>query len=160
LQDTLLRTSPLLATLGDQGRALVRRGRALRLSADQEVITEGSSTPGFYFVLIGQLEVTRRPQHYADPVLLGQLTDCDFFGEMALLSQQPASATVRTSTFAQLLQIDSSEIARCTESSPDFLKVLQAEAKRRDRGNRAILRGAARFDAQKGTVVFLKKDES
>jgi hypothetical protein len=57
------------------------------------------------------------------------------------------------------LQLDADEIMRHAQSCPDFLKALQAEAKRRDRGNRAILRGSARFDEQQGAVVFLKKGD-
>jgi CRP-like cAMP-binding protein len=156
LQEALLKTSSVFSKIpADDARAFLRQCKPLRLRAGERVVREDTPATGFYIVLLGQLEVTRK--HGAEWVKLARLTDGDFFGEISLIYDQLTAATVQTVSFCQLLQISAGEFHRFVSTHTELLKVLEIEAKERERTNRAILHGTAHFDEKKGIVVYLKK---
>ena len=59
------------------------------------------------------------------------LTDGAFFGEIALLFQQPRSASVRAIAFCDLYSLDKETFERILSFFPDFAKHVREEAQRR-----------------------------
>jgi CRP-like cAMP-binding protein len=154
LQTILLRTSPLFVGLDPGvGAELISRMKPKRLPAGQIAVKEGTSASALYLVLLGTLRVTVAKD--GETVPLGKLEDCDFFGEISLLSGEPATATVETRSFVQLLVMSRVELERTTAEHAGFRRALAEEGKRRERVIRAILRGTARFDETRGVVVYL-----
>lgn len=75
------------------------------------VMRAGEPGDAFYVVCRGQLEVLVEPVHGSVPVRVGTLGPGDWVGEMALLTGEPRSATVRAVTAARLLRIGRDEFA-------------------------------------------------
>ena len=103
--DARLPRVPLFSDLGAEAFVALTEGLSVvRLVAGETVITEGDDGTDFYVVATGRLRVTRRDETGA-PVVLAHLADGDFFGERALLSGAPRSATVLAEAPSELLVI-------------------------------------------------------
>lgn len=85
--------------------------RALTLGPGETVISEGEASETLFLVVEGGVDVVRNGHK------LAELGPGSHFGEMALLSQRPRSATVRTLTATRLLALD----------RPQFHALLQQE---------------------------------
>ncbi len=66
----------------------VKLGHDLSFNAGQTIVKEGELGIGFYVILSGKAEVRRKGK------VLSQLGKGEFFGEMAVLDNQPRSADV------------------------------------------------------------------
>jgi CRP-like cAMP-binding protein len=93
---------------------------------DGEVlITEGDRGRDFFVIISGEVEVRRKGRRVAT---LGPGT---YFGEIALLSQQPRTATVRAVTPLRLLAIADRDFVELLDAIPElWLKVARSLAER------------------------------
>ena len=95
------------------------------LPADRVIVQQGDPGNHFYILARGIVEVSR-----VDPngrsVVLAKLEDGDYFGEMALLSDQPRNATVRTLTPCVCLSLQRDLFERLLRREPE----LRAHVKR------------------------------
>jgi CRP/FNR family transcriptional regulator, cyclic AMP receptor protein len=86
---------------------------------------EGNPGREFFVLLDGTAEVTKGKRK------VRQLSGGDFFGEIALVSDVPRTATVTTASPARALVITDRSFKRLLERSPSIqLKVLRALAER------------------------------
>ena len=89
------------------------------------LIAEGKSGREFFVLLEGEAEVTK------DGRQINRLGAGDFFGEIALVSRSPRTATVTATTPVRALVITDRSFRRLLEESPEIqLKVLEALAER------------------------------
>jgi serine/threonine protein phosphatase PrpC len=86
--------------------------RGLRLDAGATVIREGEASETLFVLIEGTVEVVR------GGIKLAELGAGSHFGEMALLSHRPRSATVRTTAQSHLLGLD----------RPQFYGLLQQDS--------------------------------
>ena len=77
-----------------------------------------------YFIVQGEVEAMVKPK----PHIMGV---GDFFGEIALLTGGPRTATVVTLTQCRLLVLDIADFRAIAASRPELLEVIQGEADRR-----------------------------
>jgi len=121
-----LKTVPLFAGLGQRDIAAVGRiADELDLPAGKELIRENEFGRQFFILLEGEVVVRRRGRK------INALGPGDFFGEIALLSERPTTATVTTSTAARVAIITRASFSRLLRESPRIqLKVLEAVAER------------------------------
>jgi CRP/FNR family transcriptional regulator, cyclic AMP receptor protein len=91
-----------------------------------KVLTQqGKSAREFFVLLEGNADVSK------DGRRINQLGDGDFFGEIALVSRSPRTATVTATTPVRALVITDRSFRRLLEESPQIqLKVLEALAER------------------------------
>ena len=91
-----------------------------------KVLTEqGRSAREFFVLLEGKADVSKNGER------INQLGDGDFFGEIALVSRSPRTATVTATSPVRALVITDRSFRRLLEGSPEIqLKVLEALAER------------------------------
>jgi CRP-like cAMP-binding protein len=77
-------------------RAISGAGRALRRKAGAEIVKESQGGVAFFLILDGTVEINRGGK------VVGRLMAGDYFGEMAVMSGQPRSATATAVTDVEL----------------------------------------------------------
>ena len=161
---------PLLSALSEAAFRRVLGTLVLRrLPAGAAVIREGEPGTAFYFVASGQLRV------YATDGLgrqteLAQLGENAVFGEMALLSAQPRSASVACLSEVDLLEVGRQALAQLADELGPVAEALHGFTRERLLGNlmatsplfrpfnrmqqRDLLRRFTSHDVAPGTVVI------
>ncbi|MEZ4727424.1 MAG: cyclic nucleotide-binding domain-containing protein [Caldilineaceae bacterium] len=87
------------------------------IGAEQTIIQEGEMGDKLYLIARGQVEVLVRTAQ-GDTVRLDTMHDGDHFGEMALISDAPRNATIRTLTDSLLLTLPKAEFLALLQSLP------------------------------------------
>lgn len=166
---------PLLSSLSEAAFRRVLGTLVLRrLPASAPVIREGEPGHAFYFVASGRLRV------YATDGLgrqteLAELGENAVFGEMALLSAQPRSASVECLTEVDLLEVGRQSLAQLADELGPVAEALHGFTRERLLGNlmatsplfrpfprmqqRDLLRRFTSHDVAPGTVVIHEGEE-
>lgn len=84
-----------------------------------------------YFISSGQVEVIGRDGE----TVLGTLSAGDFFGELALLHEQPRTATVRATGYCDMYTLDRESFANTLTHYPDFAAHVAAVSEERLRAD-------------------------
>jgi ATP-binding cassette subfamily B protein len=93
---------------------------------DRAIVQQGDAGNAFYILVRGTVEVTREEDGRIEPV--ATLEDGDYFGEMALLSDQPRNATVRTLTPCVCLTLARELFERLLAREPELREHVHAVA--------------------------------
>jgi CRP-like cAMP-binding protein len=122
----LIARVPLFAGLSkSQLRQIATIADEIDLPADKQLIREGEPGREFFVLLEGEVEVTRK-----DKKLVTRRSG-EFFGEIALVSSLPRTATVRTRTPVRTLVIRDVAFRALLHRTPAIaVKVLEAMAER------------------------------
>ena len=91
--------------------------------ASSTIITEGDEGDMFYIIVRGRVEILKRIGNKDVSVKI--LEDGDFFGEIALLSDVPRTATVRTVDPTLLIALKRARFLELTGSVPGMLRKLE-----------------------------------
>jgi len=95
---------PIFSDLGRDAFMALMEGMVLqRVGQGDAVLREGESGNSFFVVASGRFAVTKRDER-GEAVLLANLGEGDFFGEMALLSGAPRAATVTAQAPSEVLE--------------------------------------------------------
>jgi CRP-like cAMP-binding protein len=126
----ILRTIPIFSSLSDAQIAKLARLTTLRLCRKDEVIFYEDEEGDFFFVILdGRVKVTllgipdRFTRGYGREVVLSILGPGDFFGEMALVDNEPRSATAVAIEESELLCLHRSDFQ---SALTDYRGVTQA----------------------------------
>jgi CRP-like cAMP-binding protein len=122
----LIRQVPLFAQCSRKELAEVAGiADEIDLPAGKELIREGERGREFFVLLDGKVEVRKNGRR------IREMEAGDFFGEIALVSDAPRTATVTTSSPARALVVTDRSFRALLRHSPSIqLKVLQALADR------------------------------
>ena len=122
----MLGSVPVLsACTKDELRAIAGLGTEVGVEAGHTLTTQGATGKEFFLVLKGTARCL------VDDREVARFGPGDFFGELALLSQVPRSATVVAETEMRLLVLDSREFSALLEDNPRVaLKMLRRLADR------------------------------
>jgi cAMP-dependent protein kinase regulator len=134
--DARLPTLPLFSSLAPE--LLVRLLKAVRveeISGDNEIVRQGDVGSEAFVVARGLLRVVRREG--GDETTLAQLGPGAIFGEMALISEAPRSASVIALEPAQLLVLDRAELERAAMHEKALAQELSAFCRERMQANLA-----------------------
>jgi CRP-like cAMP-binding protein len=94
-------------------------------TAGQKVVSQGEKGVGFYLILDGKVEVRSNGKTVAT------LGPSQFFGEMALLDEQPRTADVIGVTAGRCLVLSRWEFWGFLGKEPDAIRILMQETVRR-----------------------------
>jgi CRP-like cAMP-binding protein len=134
--DAKLPTLPLFSALAPE--LLTRLLKAVRveeISGGNEIVRQGDVGSEAFVVARGLLRVVRREG--GDETLLAQLGPGAIFGEMALISEAPRSASVIALEPTQLLVLDRAELERAAMQEKALAQELSAFCRARMQANLA-----------------------
>ena len=87
------------------------------------VVREGENGGSFFIVIKGNLEVLKQKKD-GSPTVIGALSAGQFFGELALLTGEPRSATIKAVTDSELLRLEKSDFKEILERHPSLADTL------------------------------------
>src|SRR5437588_2930050 len=113
-------------------QALEQTAQLNTYKAGRNVFQEGDPGDGLYIIVEGKVQITcllGQDQR----IVLSRLDDGDFFGEMAVLDNQPRSATATAETDAKVYFILRDDLLKVLECSPRLAASLVKEFSQRMR---------------------------
>ncbi len=123
--DPALPRVPLFSDLSREAFVALTRAVALRRVGEGEVVLEeGAGGTSFFVVASGRLAVSKRDER-GEAVVLAQLGEGDFFGEMALLSGAPRAATVVAEEPCELLELGAEALRAVAGRHPHVAESLR-----------------------------------
>lgn len=142
----ILKTVPLFdgmdsSALQDIQRLTVKK----KFTKDTILVQENEMGETMYMILSGRVKVTNVGSDGKE-VILSVLTAGDFFGEMALLDDEPRSATVVTLEPAEILLLRRKEFMNLVEQNREVLANLLAALSARLRHANSQIRSLALLD--------------
>jgi CRP-like cAMP-binding protein len=106
---------------------LAEKLRPLTFAAGEWVLREGESGSSLFFVAEGEVEVLKEDTQN----VLARMGPGDLFGEMALILSEPRSASVRTYSACQLLQLERTDFNAVVAKFPLLARALRMVAHKR-----------------------------
>ena len=104
----ILQSVPILTALSPLEReTLFKAFQTLRINAGDFAIREGESGSTFYIVKSGTLRVTKASETGESQI--ATLSSGEYFGEMALLEEEPRKASVQAVSDVELLALEQAE---------------------------------------------------
>jgi CRP-like cAMP-binding protein len=137
----LFEASPLFRGLEESQReemlcAFDRR----MIKAGDVAVKQGEPSPGLFLIVAGKAEVLRREEKKKGGVVrLAELGPADVFGEMSLVVERPATATVRMVYDSAVLALPRERFLRVAERHPGMLDELRRVAREREEETRSLL---------------------
>lgn len=129
---TLMLTSPLFAKLGSvEQKAISGQFKFLEIEPNTTLIQQGIKTQGLFILLEGKAVVRRDTNGSVSEI--AQLQSGDLFGEMSLLSQQPANASVHVETRSFALFLSAPKFHQLVVANPLMLEAVSNVAHERER---------------------------
>ncbi|MDQ6958143.1 MAG: cyclic nucleotide-binding domain-containing protein [Mariprofundaceae bacterium] len=96
------------------------------------VIREGETGDTFYLIRSGSVDLsTSGMGKDGDQVALGKMGEGEFFGEVALLTDKPRTATVVACEKVELMELARSDFDQIAERFPSIRKIVEAYQKQR-----------------------------
>lgn len=112
---------PLFAALGKKERkGLAQAMDELILPEGDHLVDQGKLAHEFFVIEEGTAEVTKDGKHIAD------LGPGDFFGEMALISEERRNASVIASSQVRVIVMHAKDFRRITEDMPHVADQIKA----------------------------------
>jgi len=102
--------------------------QSIQVPAGETIVRQGAPADKFFILVTGEAEVLH--DEGGEQRQIASLTAGQLFGEVAIMREQPRTATVRATTDAKLLALERDEfrdlIAQSLEITPDFDQVIRA----------------------------------
>lgn len=138
LLNNLLQTSPLFRPLDRKQRLdLVRRFTAHDVAPGVQIIAEGHPGRGLFVLLAGEVDVSKIDG--ASKVLLATLKPGDVFGEISLLNDEPATATVTAARQSTVLFLAKDIFQRLVAAFPEIREYVSNLGEERMMDTRLLL---------------------
>lgn len=122
----ILKAIPFFSQLSDEDLEAI--GKIIQMQyfgPDQVVFEEGDYGEEMYIIKRGKVAVLR------DFSQIAELTDHAFFGEMALVSEEPRNATIRAITDVEALVLKKDDFRHLLETVPSIATEVSYEVVKR-----------------------------
>jgi len=134
LLNNVMAISPLFKDFDPtERRQLVEKFKLRQVAPGEMLIKEGAQSDGLYVVLHGSVDVA------AQHIDLAHLREGEIFGEMSLLTRQPATATVVSPRNAILLRLPRDQFQELVVTHPQILALVSELTEQRAAATRAAL---------------------
>ncbi|MDF1565200.1 MAG: cyclic nucleotide-binding domain-containing protein [Deltaproteobacteria bacterium] len=140
LLSNLLNTSPIFAPFDKAAKEdLLRRFQSRVYERGQPLIHEGQETEGLFVILTGEVQVTKKDAAGGPPVTLANLREGEVLGEIGLIRDVPATATVTALRKCAVVMLPGDDFAELISDHADVRTYLQSlSADRVDRTSAAM----------------------
>jgi small-conductance mechanosensitive channel/CRP-like cAMP-binding protein len=119
-----LKTVDFLEALGEEHlEALAQHARFQLFAGGEKICVQGQPGDCFYIIRSGQVEVTVKDGS-GETILNFEMAVGNYFGEMALLTGEPRSATVSAVTDAELLTVSKDDLRGVIVANPEVEKII------------------------------------
>lgn len=149
----LLRQVSLLKTLPDESLNNIANQCTLRIfNKGDKIVTEGEKNQTLFLIAEGYVDISI---HYENEVGIKQETQIfslgppDYFGEMALLLNEPRSATVTAAVNTLTFEVSQEGLKKALDKKPDLLKKLIQDAKFKKKQNKQKREELAKLKLEK-----------
>jgi hypothetical protein len=124
--------SPLFKELAvDEMVAVIQGLNLITFESASFIITEGEPGDSLYMLTTGSVKAFKKDPKTKRQVLLGELGEGSFFGEVSILTGKPRTATIVASTYCELLELDRATLDSIVKQHPRVLEVMREFAKER-----------------------------
>ncbi len=122
----IIKQIPFFSGLSDEDlQAIGQKIQLQYFGPEQVVFEEGDYGEEMYIIKRGKVQVLR------DFAVLNELEDNAFFGEMALVSDEPRNASVRALTEVEALVLKKDDFKALLESKPSIASAVSYEVVKR-----------------------------
>lgn len=122
----IIKQIPFFSGLSDEDlQAIGQKVQLQYFGPEQLIFEEGDYGEEMYIIKRGKVQVLR------DFAVLAELEDHTFFGEMALVSEEPRNASVRALTEVEALVLKKDDFRALLESKPSIASVVSYEVVKR-----------------------------
>lgn len=122
----ILQNIPFFAELSDEDlQAIIEKIQMEYFAADHVIFNQGDEGDKMYVIKRGKVQVLR------DNTILAELTDGQFFGEMALVSDEPRNATIKTVTDLEALVLKKEDFRHLLETNASIASIVSYEVVKR-----------------------------
>ena len=139
LLTNLLRTSPIFAPFSaSDKKSLIEKFKSRNVQPGQLLLTKDKPGDGLYVLLNGRCEVLTSDDEGRDMVL-AELKDGDVFGEMSLLFEQYATASVKAVSPTIVLRLPKKNFQELIMTHPQILETLSTLSDSRLQYNKELM---------------------
>lgn len=122
----ILKNIPFFSELGEEDLKQIAANIQMDyFPAEHVIFKEGDPGEIMYIIKRGQVQVLR------DNTILAVLKDGDFFGEMALVSEDLRNATIKTVSDVEVLTLKKADFIRLIETNPTIASRVSYEVVKR-----------------------------
>jgi putative YpdA family bacillithiol system oxidoreductase len=108
---------------------LCEKARVLTVEKGKAILTEGEIGDAFYFLRSGKVKVSKK--RGGGELVMAYLSAGQYFGEIALLRDEPRTASVIAVDRVEVIQVLKEDFLKILESAPELRARMEAELKRR-----------------------------
>jgi CRP-like cAMP-binding protein len=140
LVNNVMAISPLFKDFDSlERKALMDRFKMRQARLGEVLIEQGAKSDGLYVVLHGAVNVSAQGANGV--VDLAKLKEGDIFGEMSLLTREPATATVVAAVPSLVLKLPREQFQEMILTHPQVLELVSELTDKRRSANEVILKG-------------------
>lgn len=122
----ILKNIPFFSGLSDEDlQQIVEKIKLEYFPADHVVFSEGDPGDIMYVIKRGEVQVIR------DNAILAVLKDGQFFGEMALVSDEPRNASIKTVSDVEVLTLAKEDFKNLLETNSSIASIVSYEVVKR-----------------------------
>ena len=122
----ILKNIPFFADLSDEDlSAIIEKVQMQYFDANHVIFNEGDTGDYMYIIKRGQVQIIR------NNTILATLSDNQFFGEMALVSDEPRNATAKTVTDVEVLMLNKNDFKNLIQTNPSIASIVSYEVVKR-----------------------------
>ncbi|MBD2727322.1 cyclic nucleotide-binding domain-containing protein [Nostoc sp. FACHB-892] len=121
------------------------RAGTVELRAGEVLVHEGDSGRGLFILVKGKMNITRRTEGVEIPI--GQHEAPSFFGEIPVLTDEPAPVTMRAFKDCYLYEVKPDDFRKLLHECRDFERMVFRIMERRLRGLESFIRGREKMAA-------------
>ncbi|MBE9536567.1 MAG: cyclic nucleotide-binding domain-containing protein [Proteobacteria bacterium] len=148
----LLAMSPLFGSLKESDRnelvdAFVHR----QFEKGEVVIAEGDESDSLFVIKNGNVEVSTEHSG-SGKVPLAELKEGDFFGEVAVVTGKPRTATVSSLSSLELMELSKKDLMSCFNKYPKVKEILERYLKSRAEKTIGTIMALKGFESKEGLV--------